>query len=134
MRLTYDHRAEDEEEQDRITRAGGFINRGRVLGILAVTRSFGDHGMKDFVCADPYMTHTNLVERQGGVNNEEEVPLLILACDGVWDVLTDQEAGELILEHYFRIGAPFQDAGKLLVQEAIQRGSGDNVTAIVIFL
>lgn len=134
MRLTYDHRAEDEEEQDRITRAGGFINRGRVLGILAVTRSFGDHGMKDFVCADPYMTHTNLVERRGGVNNEEEVPLLILACDGVWDVLTDQEAGELILEHYFRIGAPFQDAGKLLVQEAIQRGSGDNVTAIVIFL
>ena len=134
VRLTYDHRAEDEEEQDRISRAGGFINRGRVLGILAVTRSFGDHGMKDFVCADPYMTHTNLVERRGGANNQDEVPILILACDGVWDVLTDQEAGELILEHYFQIGKPFQDAGKLLVQEAIQRGSGDNVTAIVTFL
>lgn len=48
-RLTYDHRAEDPAEQQRIKVAGGFVTRNRVLGILAVSRSFGDHGMKDFV-------------------------------------------------------------------------------------
>lgn len=48
-RLTFDHRAEDPEEQQRIKVAGGFVTRNRVLGILAVSRSFGDHGMKDFV-------------------------------------------------------------------------------------
>lgn len=49
IRLTVDHRAEDKEEQARIAKAGGFVARNRVLGILAVSRSFGDHGMKDFV-------------------------------------------------------------------------------------
>ncbi len=48
-RLTFDHRAEDAAEQERIKVAGGFVTRNRVLGILAVSRSFGDHGMKDFV-------------------------------------------------------------------------------------
>ena len=52
-RLSYDHRVDDLKEQDRIKKAGGFITRNRVLGILAVTRSFGDHGMKEFVSADP---------------------------------------------------------------------------------
>ena len=37
-RLSFDHRPEDESETKRIKDAGGFITRGRVLGILAVTR------------------------------------------------------------------------------------------------
>lgn len=125
-RLSYDHRAEDEDEQKRIKEAGGFITRQRVLGILAVSRSFGDHGMKDFVTANPYITETFLKERGS-------TPFLILACDGVWDVMSDQEAGDLILEKYKEIGQ-FEDAAKLLVQTAIEKGSADNVTALVIFL
>lgn len=52
QRLTYDHRAEDPDEQRRVTEAGGFVIRNRVLGILAVSRSFGDHGMKDYVTGE----------------------------------------------------------------------------------
>eukprot|EP01038_Epipyxis_sp_PR26KG_P005778 gene5778-7976_t len=125
-RLTYDHRAEDPIEQQRIKDAGGFITRNRVLGILAVTRSFGDHGMKDFVTAAPYLTETDLI--QCG-----DCPILILACDGVWDVLTDQEAADLIMARYL-IEGPYQDAANLLVLTAIEKGSADNVTAIVVFL
>jgi serine/threonine protein phosphatase PrpC len=125
-RLTYDHRAEDKEEQKRITEAGGFIVRNRVLGILAVSRSFGDHGMKDFVTAEPYVTIVDL-------DKEMEYPFLILACDGVWDVFSDQAAVDLILERYL-VEGPFEGAAQLLVEHAIDRGSSDNITAIVAFL
>ena len=59
--------------------------------------------------------------------------MLILACDGVWGVLTDQEAADLLMERYLKEG-PFQDASQYLVNTAIERGSADNVTAIVAFL
>jgi len=127
-RLTYDHRAEDAREQARVEAAGGFITRGRVLGILAVSRSFGDHGMKDFVIADPHLTEVDLL----ALNN---APLLIIACDGVWDVFSDQEAADLLLEEFKSQGnKPFEDAAEILVQAAMDRGSADNITAIVVFL
>lgn len=126
-RLSFDHRAEDEQEQQRIKEAGGFITRNRVLGILAVSRSFGDHGMKDFVIACPHYSEVDLMDCG-------HCPLLILACDGVWDVLTDQEAADVLIEKYKKIGGPFDDAAELLVTLAIEKGSADNVTAIVVFL
>ena len=126
-RLTYDHRADDSQEQARIQAAGGFITRARVLGILAVSRSFGDHGMKDFVTADPFVTEINLT----GI----DAPFFIMACDGVWDVFSDQEACELILTEYEKNdNKPFEAAAEMLVTAAVERGSADNVTAIVTFL
>jgi serine/threonine protein phosphatase PrpC len=55
-RMTRDHRTDDPEEVRRIEESGGFIFKGRVLGILAVTRSLGDHCMKEYVsnCAICY--------------------------------------------------------------------------------
>ena len=66
-----------------------------MLGILAVTRSFGDHGMKEYVTAEPYIS-VHLLD--GLTSPYTEVPFLILACDGLWDVMTDQEAVDLVLE------------------------------------
>ena len=49
-------------------------------------------------------------------------------------MLTDQEAGDIIMEEYANIGGPYEDAGRLLVNRAIERGSADNVSAVVVFL
>lgn len=107
LRLSHDHTADDPEEQERIKKAGGFITRGRVLGILAVSRSFGDHGMKDFIIALPHLREINL---QNGT-----YPFFILACDGLWDVITDQEAIEIVLESTESNGGPFEGVAEVLV-------------------
>lgn len=135
LRLSFDHRAEDPGEQARIKEAGGFIARGRVLGILAVSRSFGDHGMKQFVTAQPYVTTTNLPGRSSSEDTSESFPFLILACDGVWDVYSDQEAVDLILRLYRANGCrPVENAAEVLVQGSLERGSTDNITVVVVFL
>lgn len=97
VRLTIDHKASLPEEAKRITEAGGFIGRNkRVNGVLAISRALGDHMLKenDVVSAEPFTTDTQLTE---------EDQYVLLACDGVWDVMTDQEAIDFVLtklKHY----------------------------------
>jgi len=91
---------------------------GRVNGVLAVTRSLGDSSMKEFVVGAPYTTETELC-------NEDE--LLILACDGLWDVIGDQAAVELIREV-----EDAQAASSLLLKHALVHHTTDNVTVIVV--
>ncbi|KAI9463632.1 protein serine/threonine phosphatase 2C [Lactarius psammicola] len=120
LRLTYDHKGTDKQEAKRIMDSGGFVMSGRVNGVLAVTRSLGDSSMKEFVVGAPYTTETELTE-------DDE--MLILACDGIWDVLDDQAACELV-----RTISDPQEAVRTLVQEATHRYTNDNITVMVIRL
>ena len=45
--LTLDHNPKDPREKERVEKAGAFLQRDRVNGILAVTRSFGDLPFKN---------------------------------------------------------------------------------------
>lgn len=118
LRLTYDHKGTDKQEAKRIVDSGGFVMGGRVNGVLAVTRSLGDSSMKDFVVGAPYTTETELTD-------DDE--LLILACDGIWDVLDDQTAVDLVRG----LQNP-QEACDELIRQALQRYTNDNITALVI--
>ena len=62
VRLSLDHKATDAVEKARIEAAGGFVLRKRVMGVLAVARSFGDFILKKFVSAEPYTSTTKLDE------------------------------------------------------------------------
>lgn len=60
---------------------------------------------------------------------------VILACDGVWDVLSDGRACEVVAEALARAerGGP-QAAAAALCNEAYALGSEDNISAVVVVL
>jgi serine/threonine protein phosphatase PrpC len=127
QRLSHAHRASDPQEAQRIRQAGGKITRSpddvaRVRGELAVTRALGDTRFKEWVIAEPFIAE--LVLRQGDER-------LILACDGLWDWMTDQHAVDLLRQRQITEAAA---AGETLTKVALARGSEDNITLIVVNL
>jgi serine/threonine protein phosphatase PrpC len=83
-RMSYDHRGTDEAEVERVRSQGGIVLEGRVGGSLAITRAFGDHSLKkDGVIAKPFIKKHIL---------RSSDKYLVVASDGVWDSLEDQDA------------------------------------------
>ncbi|KAK2449556.1 protein phosphatase 2C [Trifolium repens] len=142
--LSTDHRPDREDERERIEAAGGKIihwNGYRVLGVLAVSRSIGDRYLKPWIIPDPEVNY---------VLREKTDECLILASDGLWDVITNEEACEIarkrILIWHKKNGTNVstgqvhgvdpaaQYAADYLSKLALQRGSKDNISVIVIDL
>eukprot|EP00004_Rigifila_ramosa_P004426 TRINITY_DN1487_c0_g1_i1.p2 TRINITY_DN1487_c0_g1~~TRINITY_DN1487_c0_g1_i1.p2 ORF type:complete len:167 (-),score=32.93 TRINITY_DN1487_c0_g1_i1:16-516(-) len=119
MRLSRDHKGSDQDEIDRILKAGGFVAGNRVNGILAVTRALGDHAMKEYVISDPYCLDIPLAATDTGT--------LILACDGLWDVMSDEAALA-----YVRDQTDLQMAAQSLISHALELGSTDNISVMII--
>ncbi|PIN04175.1 Serine/threonine protein phosphatase [Handroanthus impetiginosus] len=91
--LTKDHSPAQEDERRRIEDKGGYveIHRGtwRVHGTLAVSRSIGDAHLKDWVMAEPDSKVICLTP---------EMEYLVLASDGLWDEVSNQEAVDIVMQ------------------------------------
>jgi serine/threonine protein phosphatase PrpC len=127
--LTSDHKADRPDEVERIRQAGGFVVHKRVMGELAISRAIGDLDFKEkgflFVLADP-----EIVERQ---LTHEDVALVV-ACDGLYDVMTNDAVGEFIKER-FANGLESQTIADQIVRHAIEKlYTRDNVTVIIVKL
>jgi protein phosphatase 2C family protein 2/3 len=133
--LSKDHKPTSYEEFKRITNMGGNIiqndnDEPRING-MAVSRSFGD------LDAKPYISHRpDIYEYK--INKDK---FIILGCDGVWDVLSNQEAVDFVLNKLddIEINQNYTTRCKnniayLLGKYAIERGSQDNISIIIIFL
>lgn len=107
-------------EVARVEAAGGRVAGGRVGG-LAVSRALGDHALKDMgVIAVPDCTTQAL---------SGDDRYVLLASDGVWDVLSLEDAHSLVLQHE---AEPLAEVAQRLVQTAVQKGSRDNVSAMLL--
>lgn len=158
VEVTNDHRLALAEERDRILRLGGRVVNNRVNGVMAITRAFGDLEFKGLLSKrdanDSSMSIIPTTVQQNPFQKEEEkVPtlltarpdihtleldpkvheFLLLACDGLWDVMTSEEAAEIFRDRLHFHGN-LQVATKELAQEAIRRYSNDNITVLAIQL
>uniref|UniRef100_A0A5B7BA08 PPM-type phosphatase domain-containing protein n=1 Tax=Davidia involucrata TaxID=16924 RepID=A0A5B7BA08_DAVIN len=136
--LTVDHKPERKEELARIVEGGGRIlywQGMRVEGVLSMTRAIGDRDLKPWVISVPEVTF---------MTRSEEDECLILASDGLWDVMSNEEVGELACRQLRRerrlamtkerSSFPAQYVADFLLQAARKKLSSDNISAIVVDL
>ena len=131
--LSDDHKPMNPSELTRIEAAGGYVSNNRVEGNLAVSRAFGDFEFKNSdmnpklckVTALPDITiHTR--------TNTDDI--LMLACDGVWDVFSSEDAVDLA-RAIMQEGE--EDMVKLceeVVDESLRKGSKDNISCVCLKL
>ena len=134
--LSVDH-VVNAQEKERVERAGGWIENvggvDRVNGVLAVTRSFGDWGIfeEGLVISEP---HVEIIRKKR--SKAEEESYIIVASDGLWDVMEFEEAknilhrmlGNFEVEEFEKL----QLASEELTMEAFVRGSKDNIATLVL--
>ena len=144
IQLTVDHVASSKEEKIQIIERGGFVSESggidRVNGSLAVSRSLGDIKLAPFLSRTPHvlvMTKEEAYKRCGKslATVKQSLPcFIILASDGLWDVMSNQEAVDLawqvVTEH--ESSTAYQKAAEVLTQEAYVRGSLDNIGVCII--
>lgn len=139
IRLTLDHKPSLPSERERIEKCGGWLEGDppRVMGMLAVSRALGDFSLKEknIVSAEPHCVRMEL---------HQDDDILLLACDGVWDVLSDQAALDIVRnclarQSYSRhrkghTNELLENAAKTLVNRALELESKDNVSVLLVAL
>ncbi|KAL6529710.1 hypothetical protein OROGR_015333 [Orobanche gracilis] len=111
--LSIDH--EPEKERDTIENKGGFVTR---FPDVAVARAFGDKSLKEHLSSEPDVMVDVI---------DDDTEFMILASDGVWKVLSNQEAVDCI-----RHIKDARKAAKHLNEQALARNSTDDISCVVV--
>ncbi|CAF1026453.1 unnamed protein product [Didymodactylos carnosus] len=89
--LSIDHKPNNDDERKRITSAGGWVEFGRVNGNLALSRALGDFIFKRNTDKRPEEQVVTAFPDVMVKNMNEDWEFILLACDGIWDVLSNEE-------------------------------------------
>ncbi|KAA8494284.1 putative protein phosphatase 2C 60 [Porphyridium purpureum] len=138
--LSFEHKPGLPEETARIEKAGGFVNHvGRVNNNLNLSRAIGDLKYKQnknvpreaqMITAEPDIMRVEL-----GDTDE----FMVMGCDGIWDVLTEQQAVDFVrarvLSGSRTLSQICEDIFDACIADDPRRTSGlggDNMTAIIV--
>lgn len=159
--LTRDHKPNDKLERKRIMEMGEDIEWDDYGGVfrvrnLSLSRAIGDRFAKPVVSGDVeiklFPLEEELMEKKVVVGNSMSAThdFVLLASDGLWDVMTSQDCVDFVhkrlspssvqLKNMSPIEAQMQmhtrrkSMSRFIGNEALRRGSGDNVCVIIIWL
>ncbi|KAG8345182.1 putative Protein phosphatase 2C [Trypanosoma vivax] len=143
--MSEDHKPTNKKEHTRILQCGGYVQFGRVCGVLAVSRALGDYEFKfsgnRFIANRELMVSNVADVRQINLTNSSK--FLLMACDGLWDVVENEEATQFVrdfLRYTPDVGSSpeatkraLNNCCQKLAEFAIGRGSTDNVSVMLLF-
>ncbi|MDA9673882.1 protein phosphatase 2C domain-containing protein, partial [bacterium] len=121
IQLTIDHKPNEINEKNRLQKIKGNEKIYKDDGIwrigdLAVSRSFGDFDTSPYITSKPEITTYEITNKD---------KFLILACDGLWDVVSNSEAIRFVYQNP-------NDTARKLASYALKKGSSDNISIIIV--
>lgn len=153
--MSYDHKPQHIGELIRINDDGGTVSLGRVGGVLALSRAFGDFQFKRNVKYQNLNTLAVSSKRKYIPAEEAQVTVepdvlphaidlsqdefLVLACDGIWDVYSNKALVNFI-KYHLTLGLKLDNILAKILDHGIScadsnTGVGfDNFTLIVVVL
>ena len=154
VRLSIDHKPSDPSETCRIQTAGGSVEFGRLDGSLAVSRSLGDYCFeRDGLIPTPYCiecadalpvaaAHSSLSSRSSSPpppvpltplsSSPRPLEFVVIASDGLWDVVTDQEGVDIARKAMDTDGGTPAHAAAVLAELAVSRECKDDTSVVVV--
>uniref|UniRef100_A0A2P2I3V6 Protein phosphatase 1B-like n=2 Tax=Hirondellea gigas TaxID=1518452 RepID=A0A2P2I3V6_9CRUS len=128
---TLDHKPFNPCEKERIQNAGGSVMIQRVNGSLAVSRALGDYEYKNVEgksqCEQLVSPEPELyVEKR-----TEEDQFLVLACDGIWDVMTSEDVC-VFIHSRFAITNDLELITNQVIDTCFNKGSRDNMSVVIV--
>lgn len=127
---TEDHKPLNPNERTRIINAGGTATE-RINGTLAVSRALGDFNFKDDRRRGPC---DQLVSPEPEITIIERRPtdeFLVLACDGIWDVLNNHDLGTYV-RYLLKVEPNIETICSTVLDLCLRKGSRDNMSIIII--
>lgn len=126
IEVSVDHEPQKPEEREMVESKGGEVALSPMGGVyrvdkrLNMSRAFGDYVIKDHLSVEPDIWDSSL---------SDEDDFLIVASDGLWKVMNNDESVELVLAQ-----SSAQGAAKVLAASALRRGSRDDISVLVVCL
>ncbi|XP_051771827.1 protein phosphatase 1A isoform X1 [Ctenopharyngodon idella] len=130
--FTQDHKPSNPLEKERIQNAGGSVMIQRVNGSLAVSRALGDF---DYKCVHGKGPTEQLVSPEPEVyaieRSEAEDEFIVLACDGIWDVMANEELCDFVRSR-LEVTDDLERVCNEIVDTCLYKGSRDNMSVVLV--